>query len=320
MSARDFTVDIVSAQYPCGAAWLANALLELSVPLSHLWGFETCDEWDISGDDEWRYVASHLPWRQTLASLRLGRTFRFRDDIRPRFSHSFPFELSRSPRIVLVVRDPRDCLYSEWRRQRQNLGLPKSMTFEDFLEYPFFGGPTSMVDMLWLHFHSWLAYRRMRPEEVYVLRFEDWRRDDAGQLRDIARWFGLSPTNEELERATEASAVKHLQAVEEQLLAVDPGARQFNRRGAPEEWRTTWKGAWLPLLGKQWNNVFAELGYVRAPHGQSVSSRAPLDLGKILDWRGVVDPEVRASWSNLLACEHICSDAARDQMSRDAGR
>ena len=320
MSARDFTVDIVSAQYPCGAAWLANALLELSVPLPHLWGFETREEWDISEDGEWRYVASHLPWRQTLASLRLGCTFRFRDDIRPRFIHSFPFELSRSPRIVLVVRDPRDCLYSEWRRQRQNLDLPKSMTFEDFLNHPFFGGPISMVDMLWLHLHSWLAYRQTHPEEVYMLRFEDWKGDDIGQLRDLARWLGLSPTSEELERATEASEVTHLQTVEEPLLAFDPGARQFNRRGAPEEWRTTWKSAWLPLLGEQWNKVFAELGYVHTTHGHSDASREPLDLGKILDWRGVVDPEARAYWSDLLMCEHSCFDAVRDQMSRDARR
>ena len=175
-----------------------------------------------------------------------------------------------------------------------------------------------MVDMLWLHCHSWLAYRRTHPAEVYVLRFEDWKRDDIGQLRDLTQWLGLSPTNEELQRATEASAVKHLQTVEEQFLAVDPGARQFNRSGAPDEWRTTWKSAWLPLLGEQWNRVFTELGYVRAPNAQSVSSRESLDLGKILDWRGVVDQEVRAYWSELLACEHICFDAVRDQVSPDA--
>ena len=64
--------------------------------------------------------------------------------------------------------------------------------------------------------------------------------------------------------------------------------------------------------------LFTELGYVRAPNAQSVSSRESLDLGKILDWRGVVDQEVRAYWSELLACEHICFDAVRDQVSPDA--
>ena len=120
----------------------------------------------MSESGEGRYVAAHLPWRQTLASLQIGRTFRFRDDIRPRFSHALPWELPLSSRVVLIVRDPRDCLYSEWQRQRQNLHLPTAITFEKFVDQPFFDGPISIADMLWLHLHSWLAYRRAHPESV----------------------------------------------------------------------------------------------------------------------------------------------------------
>ena len=48
------TVEVVSPDFPCGAEWLANALLEFSVPLWSLWGFDTRDEWLILRFEDWK--------------------------------------------------------------------------------------------------------------------------------------------------------------------------------------------------------------------------------------------------------------------------
>ena len=126
---EDPTAEIVSPQFPCGAAWLANALLELSIPIRDLWGFDTAQEWSRNADGTYTYTASRLPWRQTLASLREGRSFNFREDISPRFSHDWPWQCGISKPVILMVRDPRDALYSEWRRHQRNLGLSSTVPF-----------------------------------------------------------------------------------------------------------------------------------------------------------------------------------------------
>src|SRR6185369_11155352 len=105
MNHPGYTIEVISPQFPCGAAWLANALLELRVPLWHLWGFDTRQEWAVNENGGFSYAAEHLPWRQTLASLRLGRVFHFQDDIRPRFSHALPWQIDLGSPIILIVRD-----------------------------------------------------------------------------------------------------------------------------------------------------------------------------------------------------------------------
>ena len=300
LSASKFTVDVVSPQFPCGAAWLANALLELEVPLPELWGFDTSREWAHGADGASRYIAEDLPWRQTLASLRLGRVFTHRRDVRPRFSHFFPWQFIPAHCVVLIVRDPRDALYSEWQRHRRNLQLPPDVDLPDFLQQPFFSGPISMVDMLWLHLGSWLALRRQWAERIFLLRFEDWKHDPVGTLGNVARWMGLSPSDSELACAAAASDVRHLQEAEIALRKVDSNAREFNRRGMPLEWHESWKPTWHAALGPHWQRPLQEMNYsALAIEGKT---KLTLDMASVFAWHGLKDPAEIARWTRILSC------------------
>lgn len=298
MTSQDYTLDIVSPQFPCGAAWLANALLELEVPLGHLWGFDTRKEWAIRSDNSARYVASDLPWKQTLASLQLGRVFRFSNNIRPRFTHAFPWQIDLCRRVVLIVRDPRDALYSEWRRHLDNTTLSKSTSFVEFIQQPFYDGPISRIDFLCLYLRSWLAIRSSQPGRIYLLRFEDWKQQPLEQLRAVTRWMGLHVSDDALTRAVEASDVRHLQAVETTLRKRYPFARQFNRLGQPNEWRCKWPKAWQASFGEHWQSTLAEMNYSLLQAPGSVSPN--FDLKKVLTWRDLHSPALQQYWSTML--------------------
>lgn len=44
-----YSVDLASAELPCGASWIANVLLELGVPIFNPWGADTRAEWQALG-------------------------------------------------------------------------------------------------------------------------------------------------------------------------------------------------------------------------------------------------------------------------------
>lgn len=287
---------VVSPEFPCGAAWLANALLELDVALPELWGTDTAAEWEAERDGRHRYVARHLPWRQTLASLRVDRRFRFRRDIRVGFSHTQPWHHYTAAQTVLVTRDPRDALHSEWQRHRRILGVTDP--FEVFARKPFFGGPISVVDMLWLHLHAWQGERQRAPERHGLLRFEDWKRAPLDVLGETVRWLGIDATDADVARAAEASEVGHLLDIEQALAAADPTTRRLNRRGRPDEWREVWQPAWSEVMGAHWQPLLAGLGY--APLDATGPSVPCFDAVTVLRWRGIDDADRLRHWLDRL--------------------
>lgn len=298
-----FNADVVSPQFPCGAAWLANALIELGVHLRELWGFDTAGEWHASPGGGHRYVAEHLPWRQTLASLRPGRSFSVDPALRPRFSHQFPWQLDICPKLVLMVRDPRDALHSEWRRHLSNEGLPQDVGLVEFTRMPFFGGPVSIAQMLFLHLHCWLAMRVHLEEAVLLVRFEDWKRTPVAVLDRVTRWLGAPRDMAALQRAAVASDVTHLLAIEQQVVQEQPQARRFNRLGHAEEWRSAWRPEWDAALGPHWRAVFAALGYERP--GGAAQAALDVDIAQFLAWRGVSEPAQQQHWRDMCRLDGL---------------
>lgn len=297
-----FDVDIVSPQFPCGAAWLANALLELGLALPELWGFDTAREWQAESAGQWRYIAEDGPWAQTLASPRPGRVFALSDSPRLRFTHAFPWQIEPAPRTILFVRDPRDALYSEWRRHLRNEGLPASTGLLEFARSGFWGGPASYVDLLWLHLRTWLP-QAARASETLVLRFEDSKQSPQACIRRTLEWLGLERSQAQIDAAVQASRVEHLQRAETEHAEGGTG-RIFNRAGRAFEWQQAWWPHWHDLLGPHWGPLLQALDY---PPLQSARGEAlRWDLPEVLAWRGL-PREAQGAWlSVLLPSERGC--------------
>lgn len=290
-----FELTVISPQFPCGAAWLANALLELGVFLPNLWGFDSAREWSPPESGRRRYIAEDRPWLQTLASLQPGREFVFRPEMSARFSHAFPWQLPRRGPLLLMVRDPRDALHSEWRRQQRNRCIETDIDFPQFVQDSFESGPISRSDMLWLHLCCWMDEVSRDLRTLHVLRFEDCKRDPAGSLHAVCRWLDLEVTVEAVRRAVLASDVSHLQRIEAALVERDPQARQFNRRGEAFEWMQSWPASWHSAFALHWQPLLDQLGYDPL---QARSEQAPLfDTLDVLSWRGLQASSERDAWA-----------------------
>lgn len=298
VSGREYFLDVVSPQFPCGAAWLANALLELGVPIGDLWSFDTAHEWALEPDGSQRYVAERLPWRQTLASLELGRRFEFNPAQLTRFSHMFPWHVDFAPRIVFMVRDPRDMLYSEWQRQRRNLALQEDVGFDEFTRLPFESGPISNADLLWMHLSCWMHHAAVRPDRVLLLRFEDWKHAPAQALAEVCAWACVAASVSAVQAAVDASDVARLQALEASLDASSEPTRQFNRRGQVFEWTERPSPDGGCAFGPQWRSLFERLGY--QPASVAVSRSTDFDTREVLAWRHLAHPDGVSRWEALI--------------------
>jgi hypothetical protein len=144
--------------------------------------------------------------------------------------------------VWLLVRDPRDALYSWYRYHRafaERAWERVPASFDEFLSRPFF--TTRPPVGTWCSFHrGWL--RRMRGlSGSVVLRFEQLKTDPYPVIRHALREVRVEVSDHDLARAINLSTFESMRAHEEAVVGAsgdDAGAR-VARRGQVAEW-TEW--------------------------------------------------------------------------------
>ena len=154
-------------------------------------------------------------------------------------THLYPREFGVQMKSVLLVRDPRDAIYSyyNWRLSFSEEG--EASSFSGFLDRPNDRGDRPVED--WTAFcAAWLA-RQERAESFALLRFEDLKRDGAEALEPLRRLFAPMVGRSTIARAVEASSFATMRDHEDRHVA-DGGGRRIMRRGTVEEWREWLEG------------------------------------------------------------------------------
>lgn len=99
------------------------------------------------------------------------------------------------PRYLLLVRDPRIILASHYQREKSRYNIAFSEYLRADLAALHKAGTRRRFDKdIWwdIRFqNSWAKMLALMPEQMRLVRYEDLRRDTAGQLADIARFLGL---------------------------------------------------------------------------------------------------------------------------------
>lgn len=254
----EYTIDVPSAELPCGAGWLASVLLELGVSVWHPWGADFSAEWMHLGQNRFRYLRPDEGWRRVVPALVHNREFAFAERPVPRFGHHWPMQHRPLP-AILIVRDPRDALYSAWRRERALTTLEEDVPFERFVHLPFRHWSLSWSAMLALHTASWL--RHIAEHGGSVLRFEDFKRDALRVARRSLTSLGVARTTAELMAAVDASDHRVLARAESMLLARGVVRSAIAQHGIAGEWRNHFTPTMHMTLPAALWRVFRHVGY-----------------------------------------------------------
>jgi hypothetical protein len=150
--------------------------------------------------------------------------------------------------VLLLVRDPRDTIYSgykwfrgfseSWWQDEEN--IKGKSTFADYLGGTRIGdGRTPVAG--WTAFHEhWLA-AAAKFRRFAVIRFEDLKTEPAAAVTAMLAAFGLTASAERIAEATRQSSFEAMRAHEDRVVESSGDARtssaRIMRRGAIGEWR-----------------------------------------------------------------------------------
>src|SRR5574340_561828 len=105
---------LVSAPFPSGVAWVLNFLLELDILVYR--GQNISDTWQLVGIDEYILRDNQEELRRWCPALSQKVRFKFQGNIAVHWSHEFPSPKDDGVKTILLTRDGRDAVYSQYRR------------------------------------------------------------------------------------------------------------------------------------------------------------------------------------------------------------
>jgi hypothetical protein len=217
------TLLLVSPLEPSGVTWLINCLLELGVRCGRKAPGGT---WLRKGR-AWTLNPVEEILEKWLPSVTKKKEFEFRPGLEVQWTHAWPQAWPASPKCVLWVRDPRDALFSRYRRENS------PMSYREFLKWP---DPFTLLPKAdhWRLFHQ--AWLKREPRGVF--RFEDYKRDAYATLSAVVETLGIDASKADQARAVEVSGFEKAAEAEKRYLERHPEDKILvNRSGKAQAWK-----------------------------------------------------------------------------------
>lgn len=185
---------VLLISYPkCGRTWLTMLLARAIA--AH------------AGIDEVDYLANDLPRGKGEGAA----TIRISHDDNPHWKTVRGLARSkrryRGKKIILLVRDPRDVVVSMYfERSRRERAYSGSL-------HEFLHEPKGSLDTILAYYDIW-ARERTRPRGFCLVRYEDLKRDAAGEARRILRFAGYELADAHIEEAVRFASFENMRAME----------------------------------------------------------------------------------------------------------
>lgn len=185
---------------------------------------------------------------------------------RPRVVKSHEYFDARYPKVIYIVRDPRDVALSYYDFSRKSRHFDDSFSLEQYVTTFVRAIPWSTWGTWGEHVGSWIFSRGKNPNFLLV-RYEDLKRDPPASLARIAEFMGIAASPERLERALEASSADRMRELEksqsEQWVATK-GKRDdipFVRGAKAGSWKTALPRSSVIEIESAWGDLMIALGY-----------------------------------------------------------
>lgn len=194
---------------------------------------------------------------------------------RPRVLKSHDYFDPRYPKIVFIVRDPRDVALSEYHWDIKRRALSEDCRIEDFIER-FIRGPLNHPFGTWGdNVGSWFYTRRDSPSFLLV-KYEALQADPKREVARIARFLNVPGDPDRIEfaiRQSSADRMRELERKQGHLWASTKETRQdkpFIRAAKSGGWKAELPEACVLRLEAAWGGLMSDLGY-------ELTARGPLE-------------------------------------------
>jgi Sulfotransferase domain len=174
----------------------------------------------------------------------------------PRFFRCHAAYDENLPRVIYVLRDPRDVMLSYWhfeKLMKKDFTLPLGEYLERNDHWP-----CEWDD----HVASWLCPRR--HPNLLVVKYEEMHEDTTRVLREVLEFSGLEYSDERIARAVEDSRFEKMREAEEKFgvqgKAGDENER-FVRKGKRGSWRDEMNAEDVRILEEKYGETMRQVGY-----------------------------------------------------------
>jgi hypothetical protein len=190
---------------------------------------------------------------------------------RPRTVKSHECFDPRYPKVIYIVRDPRDVAVSNYHWEMKLRSVPENYPIDKFV-------PEWMNRRFWPrigswadHVNSWLSTRQ-GSNTFLLVRYEELSTNTHQELQRVAEFLGIAATPGRLDRAIELSSADHMRALEKTQggrWVATTRTRQdkpFVRKAASGGWRSVLPDKTVSYLETQWGEIMQRLGYELTRH------------------------------------------------------
>ena len=192
---------------------------------------------------------------------------------RPRIIKSHECFDPRYPKVIYIVRDPRDVVLSQYHYSRKTRVIADDLPMETFVAQ-FLAGDTCPYASWGQNVATWL-YTSQGSPRFLLLRYEDMIADTPRELEKIVHFLQLSVSTEQVTQAVERSSADRMRKLEK--VQVDTNILFKGSRDDLSFVRTAGSGGWrndlpMPMVEKietTWGPLMGHLGYELATQAPS---------------------------------------------------
>jgi Sulfotransferase domain len=185
---------------------------------------------------------------------------------RPRLLKSHQYFDPRYPKVIYIVRDPRDVVLSEYYFDKKRRAIADDYPLPQFVSR-FVRGELNHPYGTWgEHTATWFYTRRGDPRLLQV-KYEALQSQAMDEMRKIAKFLGIAATPERLTFAIEQSSANRMRELEKKqghLWSSTRETRQdkpFVRSAKAGGWKAELSEASVAEIESAWGGLMREMGY-----------------------------------------------------------
>jgi hypothetical protein len=241
-----FPDDVFLVSYPkCGNTWLRFLVANLVCP---------------EKNPDFSNINALLPDTEAVPKRDLERMRR------PRILKSHQYFDHRYPKMIYIVRDPRDVVLAEYYFDIKRRAIAEDLPLEQFVSR-FVGGQLNHPNGTWgEHVATWLSTRRNDPRFLLV-KYEALQTQPMEEMARIAAFLGIATDQERLAFAVQQSAADRLRELEKKQAHLFSSTRetrqdmQYIRSAKSGGWKAQLPEASVAKIESAWGGLMKELGY-----------------------------------------------------------